>query len=49
MRSVYFNSLFSFKMSLSGKVGVVTGAAKGLGKGFAESLLSKGAKVCTLF
>ncbi|ESO86973.1 hypothetical protein LOTGIDRAFT_204498 [Lottia gigantea] len=32
-------------MDLNNKVGVITGAAQGLGKAFAEALLSKGAKV----
>ncbi|XP_060082747.1 15-hydroxyprostaglandin dehydrogenase [NAD(+)]-like [Ylistrum balloti] len=33
-------------MKLLGKVAIVTGGAQGLGRGFAEGLLRKGAKVC---
>lgn len=32
-------------MALHGKVALVTGAVQGLGKGFSEILLQKGAKV----
>ncbi|XP_033750494.1 15-hydroxyprostaglandin dehydrogenase [NAD(+)]-like [Pecten maximus] len=33
-------------MKLQGKVAIVTGGAQGIGRGFAEGLLRKGAKVC---
>ena len=33
-------------MELSGKVVLITGAARGLGRNFAEKLLGSGAKVC---
>ena len=45
--------MFSMKMpSISGKVALITGASKGLGKEFCRVLLDKGAKVsavCSLF
>lgn len=36
-------------MKVEGKVALITGAASGMGKGFAGALLKAGAKVCVLF
>jgi len=43
-KSGFGNSFFSV-MNVSNKISVITGAAKGLGKAFAEELLKNGAKV----
>ena len=32
-------------MDVKGKVAIITGAARGLGKGYADALLTRGAKV----